>query len=112
MSDSHHTALGQALGYVYQFDRATYRLLEADNSVISVAVEHADDVSVHRLNDSSVREQDKVTTGFGRSLTDRSVALWKTIAIWAGAVLADPGVLRSTEFRYCQPNCVNFVTRR
>jgi hypothetical protein len=30
MPDSVHTAVGQALGYVYQFERATYRLLEAD----------------------------------------------------------------------------------
>jgi hypothetical protein len=98
MSDSEHIALGQGLGYVYQFYRATYRLLEADSSVVSVAVEHVDDVSVHRADGSSIREQDKATIGAGRVLTDRSVALWKTIAIWAEAVLADPGVLRSTEF--------------
>ncbi len=99
MSDSEHTAVGQALGYAYQFDRATYRLLEADNAVVSVGLEHIDDVSVHRADSTSIREQNKATTNDdGRPLTDRSVAVWKTLAIWAEAVLADPGLLGSTEF--------------
>jgi hypothetical protein len=98
MSDSEHTAVGQALGYVYQFERATYRLLQSDSAVVSVGLEHIDDVSVHRL-DSTIREQDKATTvGDGRPLTDRSVALWKTLAIWADAILRDPTILASTEF--------------
>ena len=99
MSDSEHTAVGQALGYVYQFDRATYRLLESDSAVVSVGLEHIDDVSVHRVDSTSIREQDKATTvDDGRPLTDRSVALWKTLAIWADAILADPAILSSTEF--------------
>ncbi len=98
MSDSDHTAIGQALGYLYQFDRAIYRLLESDNLVISVGIEHVDDVSVHRADGTSIREQDKATTGDGGQLVDRSVALWKTIAIWAEAVLAGPEMLNSTEF--------------
>lgn len=99
MSHSEHTAVGQALGYAYQFDRATYRLLEANNAVVSVGLEHVDDVSVHRTDSTSIREQDKATTIVdGRSLTDRSVALWKTLAIWADAVLADSAALALTEF--------------
>jgi hypothetical protein len=98
MSDSDHTAIGPALGYIYQFERATYRLLEADNNVVSVAVEYLDDVSVHHANGTNIREQDKATIGEDRPLTDRSTSLWKTIAIWADAVLKDPGILRSTEF--------------
>ena len=99
MSDSEHTAVGQALGYTYQFERATYRLLEADTSVVSVGLEHLDDVSVHRADLTSTREQDKATVNEGgRPLTDRSVALWKTLALWAEAVLADPAVIGLTEF--------------
>lgn len=97
MSDSDHTAIGQALGYVYQFDRATYRLFEANNLVVSVGIEHVDDVSVHRIDGTSIREQDKSTITDGGPLADRSVALWKTVAIWADAVLADREVLNSTE---------------
>lgn len=98
MSSSNHTAIGPALGYGFQFDRATYRLFEATNNVISVAVESVDDVSVHRADGSSVREQDKLTTTARRPLTDHSVALWKTLAIWANAVINDPSVLSNTEF--------------
>ena len=99
MPDSLHTAVGQALGYVYQFDRATYRLLEADGAVVSVGLEHIDDVSIHHADSTTIREQDKTTlTDAGRTLTDRSVALWKTLAIWADAVLNEPAVLDSTEF--------------
>jgi len=95
---SDHTAIGQALGFSYQFERATYRLLEADNSVISVGVEHVDDVSVHRSDETSIREQDKSTIGSASALADRSVALWKTLSIWAGAVTNDPGITNTTEF--------------
>jgi len=98
MSDSDHTAVGQALGYAYQFERATYHLLRADNAVVSVAVEHIDDVSVNRVDGTSIREQDKATIRGGRPLTDRSVALWKTISIWADAIHSDPEILRATEF--------------
>ncbi len=98
MSDSDHLAIGPALAYVYQFDRATYRLLEADSTVVSVAVEHIDDVSIHRVDGSCIREQDKMTLADGGPLTDRSVAFWKTVAIWADAAMADPGVLDVTEF--------------
>lgn len=98
MSDSDHVAIGPALGYQYQFVRATYRLLQADNTIVSIAVEHVDDVSAQRADGTSIREQDKATIAGRRPLADRSVALWKTIAIWAEFVRADPGVLSSTEF--------------
>ena len=98
MSDSNHNAIGPALGYVYQFERATYRLLEADNSVVSVAVEHIDDVSVQRSDGTTIREQDKATITTRRALTDKSVSLWKTIAIWADVVFANVSVLQLTEF--------------
>ncbi len=99
MPDSLHTAVGQALGYVYQFDRATYRLLEADGAVVSVGLEHIDDVSIHHADSTTIREQDKTTlTDAGRALTDRSVALWKTLAIWADSVMNEPAALDSTEF--------------
>jgi hypothetical protein len=98
MAVAAHSALGQALGYVYQFERATYRLLESDSAVVSVAVEAVDDVSVHRADGSGIYEQDKATIADGQMLADRSVALWKTISIWADAVLNDPDLLSSTEF--------------
>ena len=98
MLESDHSALGQGLGYVYQFERATYRLLQADSTVVSVAIEHVDDVSVHRQDGTSIREQDKTTIRDARPLTDRSVALWKTLAIWVDSMLGDSNPLPFTEF--------------
>lgn len=98
MAQTEHTALAQALGFVYQFVRATYRLLEANSNVVSVGVEHADDVSVHYAGGAGVFEQDKTSIQAIRPLTDRSTALWKTLSIWAQAVLDSPSLLRMTEF--------------
>jgi hypothetical protein len=61
-------------------------------------VEHVDDVSVHRADGTSVREQDKATVTARRPLTDHSVALWKTLAIWAEQVKADSTLIAVTEF--------------
>jgi hypothetical protein len=98
MANSDHTAVGQALGYIYQFERATYRLLEADNRVVSVGIEHIDDISVHKLGGSIIREQNKASIKDNFSITDNSVSLWKTLAIWVGAAVANPEILSNTEF--------------
>lgn len=93
-----HGALEQALGYLYQFDRATRRLFLADPSVIAVGIEHVDDVSIHRNDGSEVREQDKATTGRRNPLADSSIAVWKTLAIWLEYVGHHPEALQHTEF--------------
>lgn len=93
-----HSALGNALGYVYQFDRATHRLFQSGVDVIEVGIEYLDDVSIHKTNDSKIHEQDKSTVKTGSPLSDRSVALWKTMHIWAELVLSDSTVLNNTEF--------------
>lgn len=93
-----HSASGQALGYVYQFDRATFRLFEAGIDVIEIGFEDIDDVSVHYRNGNELREQDKSTVNSGSPLSDRSVALWKTLHIWAELITSDPSKLRTAEF--------------
>ncbi|WP_025718177.1 ABC-three component system protein [Paenibacillus polymyxa] len=93
-----HSAAGQALGYVYQFDRATYRLFQAGIDVIEIGIEDIDDVSVHLGSGKEIREQDKSTVNSGSPLSDRSVALWKTLHIWAELLNSDPSVLDYTEF--------------
>lgn len=98
MSAGKSTAPGQALGYVFQFQRATYRLLTADAQTIWVGVEDVDDVSVHREDGALIVEQDKCTVGEASPLTDLSVALWKTLSIWVGAAIAGEFPLASTEF--------------
>lgn len=93
-----HVAPGQALGYIYQFDRATFQLLNSDVSVVEVGIEDIDDVSLHRADGTQIREQDKSVTDNYNPLTDRSVALWKTLHIWANDILIDPNILKTTEF--------------
>lgn len=93
-----HSAAGQALGYLYQFDRATYRLLCAAVDVVAVGVEDIDDVSEHRSNGTELREQDKSTVSKGNPLTDKSVNLWKTLAMWVDAMHQSPDLLGKTEF--------------
>lgn len=93
-----HSASGQALGYVYQFDRATYRLFQSGVDVVEIGVEDIDDVSVHLNSGNEIREQDKSTVNSGSPLSDRSVALWKTLHIWAELIKGNPTVLQSSEF--------------
>ncbi|UUZ93354.1 hypothetical protein LJK87_00690 [Paenibacillus sp. P25] len=93
-----HSASGQALGYVYQFDRATYRLFQSGVDVVEVGVEDIDDVSVHYGSGKEIREQDKSTVNSGSPLSDRSVALWKTLHIWAELILCTPSIIDTTEF--------------
>jgi len=93
-----HSASGQALGYVYQFDRATYRLFQSGVDVVEIGVEDIDDVSVHLNNGNEIREQDKSTVNSGSPLSDRSVALWKTLCIWAELINGNHTELKSSEF--------------
>ncbi|MBU8804434.1 MULTISPECIES: ABC-three component system protein [Bacillus subtilis group] len=93
-----HSASGQALGYMYQFDRATYRLFQSEVDVIEIGVEDIDDVSIHKVSGKEIYEQDKSTVNTGSPLSDRSVALWKTLHIWAELVLNDPAILNNAEF--------------
>lgn len=95
-----HSASGQALGYVYQFDRATYRLFQSGVDVVEIGIEDIDDVSVHFDDGNEIREQNKSTVNAGSPLSDRSVALWKTLHIWAETVLGTPSVLSNTEFHF------------
>ena len=93
-----HSASGQALGYMYQFDRATYRLFQSGIDVVEIGVEDIDDVSVHFDDGNEIREQNKSTINSGSPLADRSVALWKTLHIWAESILGTSSVLSKTEF--------------
>jgi hypothetical protein len=93
-----HSASGQALGYIYQFDRATYRLFQSEVDVIEIGVEDKDDVSVHKVSGEEIYEQDKSTVNTGSPLSDRSVALWKTMHIWAELIVKDSSNLERVEF--------------
>lgn len=98
---NNHSAIDSALGYFFQFDRATYLLLNSGISVIEVGIEDVDDISIHFSNGSQIREQDKNTRIDEKNLlTDKSVALWKTLHIWAEDIIANPQFLKATEFHF------------
>lgn len=76
------TAAPQAAGYIFQLERALHHLSMAEAGDF-VAVELADDVSVHRNGAVLKQEQDKhslnpATDPFG----DRSPGLWRSLQIW------------------------------
>lgn len=77
------SASGQALGYLFQFERAIYWLSHTDTAYI--AIETDDDV-VAQLRSGSplekVYEQDKSVTGSANPFSNSNINLWKTISIW------------------------------
>lgn len=93
-----HSAAEQALGFSYQFDRAVFRLLTSDISVVEVGIEYLDDVSQTSLDGTVIREQDKTSASRKYPLSDRSEALWKTLKIWCNAVRDDSNILDKTIF--------------
>jgi hypothetical protein len=79
-----HDAIGPVAGIFYQLERLLFHLAgaEADSSV---GIETGDDIVVQGPSET-VLEQDKHSVqGYGHPLGDRSVALWKTLAIWLEA---------------------------
>lgn len=77
------TAAPQAAGYIFQLERALYHLSVA-GADDSVAVEWADDVTVHRNGSILTQEQDKHSlSGEADPFGDRSSGLWRTLQIWS-----------------------------
>lgn len=82
-----HTAPGSAAGFTYQFGRALLWLAKG-NGEFMVCIENLDDVSVEMTDGSTLLEQDKYSiqeTGY--PISDRSVALWKTLSLWSDVLM-------------------------
>jgi hypothetical protein len=78
-----HSAPGSAAGYTYQFGRALSWLAIGSGNFM-VCIESLDDVSVEMVDGSILLEQDKYSTQeTGNPISDHSVALWKTLSLWA-----------------------------
>ncbi|WP_316848612.1 ABC-three component system protein [Pedobacter psychrodurus] len=77
------SASGQALGYLYQFERAIYWLSKADIDFVSI---ETDDDVVAQLNAGNpinrIYEQDKSSIGSSNPFSNSNINLWKTLAIW------------------------------
>jgi hypothetical protein len=83
MDNSQHSAAASAAGYLYQCQAALLELLRrgVEEPELVVFLERLDDVE---LQGGDAREalQIKHHTGAAGSLTDSSVDLWRTIAVW------------------------------
>lgn len=79
-----HSAPGAAAGFTYQFGRALWWLATKSGD-FSVAVETLDDICIEDADGSTTLEQDKFSIrDAGHPVSDRAVALWKTLANWLG----------------------------
>ena len=79
-----HNAPGLLAATELQFKRALYWLSEAPAGAI-VGLETGDDVVVAGEGVTPIFEQDKNTVTDDAPLSNRSVSLWKTLAIWTEA---------------------------
>lgn len=84
---STHSASGPAAGIIFQFERVLYRLATSNAGSV-VGIETDDDVVVRSGIDTTL-EQDKhsIQEGVTHPFADRSIHLWKSLAIWAEATL-------------------------
>ncbi len=85
-----HGVPGTAAGFAYQFGRALW-WLATETGDFSVGVECIDDLSFQKQGGVTLLEQDKHSIQeSGQPVSDRSVALWKTLSIWSGLLADSP----------------------
>ena len=103
MAKKSHDAKGSVAGYIFQLERLLYWLCNGNSGSV-VSIEAEDDIVV-RLKQGedleTIYEQDKHTLSKNTAFTDHSVALWKTLSIWAESVINKDVVLESAWFCAC-----------
>jgi len=82
------SAAAQFAGYLYQLDRAIFRLASA-RAEVTVGVETSDDVTELTADSSLIYEQDKFSGQPRNPYADRSRNLWKTLSNWYEADLRE-----------------------
>lgn len=83
MPTTDHSAAAQALGYVYQVGWGLLALAKTGPEDFELRLEDVDDVSWHDAAGQPLQAlQVKHHGGSTSSLTDRSVDLWRTVAVW------------------------------
>ncbi len=106
---SDHSAAGANAGFSYQFERALYWLAKSPKG-FAVGIETADDVAVRAPGAPQLLEQDKHSIGRAKPFGDRSLSLWKTLAIWIDAL--DTGEVPGNATRFLMvtnkvlPECI------
>lgn len=94
-----HSAAASAAGYLYQCRYALLLALQRAERQpgIELSIEKFDDVAFEAGGEPLELIQTKHHFGRPRDLTDASADLWKTLRVWARAVLEDPSSLRRVE---------------
>lgn len=93
MEDSQHSAAASAAGYLYQCQAALLELLRRgwEEPQLVLFLETIDDVEIQG-GDAREALQIKHHTGAAGSLSDSSVDLWRTVAVWLDTLpLLAPG---------------------
>jgi hypothetical protein len=110
MALSDHSAPGSNAGFSFQFERALFWLVQSPAGSI-VGIETSDDVAIQTSDGAVTLEQDKHSIREGvNPLSDRSKALWNTLATWVDALDAGEVKPEITSFlmvtNQAVPDCV------
>ncbi|MGE5483619.1 MAG: ABC-three component system protein [Ignavibacteriales bacterium] len=93
-----HTAAKSLVGYLWQVDQALAWLVNAPPRGCA-GIEVVDDIHIDDESKSTTSLiQTKYCADGGNRLSDRSISLWNTLAIWAEAVRAGDLALKNTQF--------------
>lgn len=95
-----HAAPRQALGYIFQFERALFWLskLDADSCV---SIETDDDVVINLAEGGEMEkiyEQDKSALSKRNPFSNHSPDLWKSLAIWAEGINSGKFIILKSKF--------------
>lgn len=90
-SDNPHGAVASALGYLFRCRYALLRGLRAvpDAPQLLISIEKFDDVAFEANGEPTELIQTKHHIGKSGDLSDRSIDLWKTIAVWLDKLAQD-----------------------
>lgn len=101
MSDS---AVGSISGYLFQFERALFLLINLEEKGQSISIEKIDDIAAHSEDGSILLlEQDKHSIlESGSTFKDTEYALWRTIQLWIQKLQA--GQITPSTKLYCSTN--------
>jgi hypothetical protein len=89
-TNNQFSAAPSALGYLYQFEIALLEFLRRDDPALEISIELLDDIALEGGQIEFLQTKLEINPG---SLTDGSVALWKTLRVWSEGVDTHPSAL-------------------
>ncbi len=110
MALTDHSAPGSNAGFSFQFERALFWLAQRPAGSV-VGIETGDDVAIRTSDGAVTLEQDKHSVRQGiNPFSDRSKALWNTLATWVDALETREVTAEATRFlmvtNQVVPDCI------